>query len=182
MWTIHSYSNVPPVEFTSASPERHISLVANEKIVTGFRPSTCLMTGSWPTRPNSCTRLIAAEKTSHKINKIIGKSPNQLSTIERRLTSFQNKAGICATLSDHLSKDLLDGITSIMINVCKQSPSHCICQQVNVKTSWYIHLRKSVKYWEKEVCLHSYIIQTDIHTSLWVWILCLIIKFQNSIV
>lgn len=48
-----------PVEVISPSPVRHISLVAKEKMVTGLRPSTCLITGSWPTRPNSCTRLMA---------------------------------------------------------------------------------------------------------------------------
>lgn len=31
-------------------------------MVTGLRPSTCLITGSWPTRPSSCTRFIAGER------------------------------------------------------------------------------------------------------------------------
>lgn len=51
-----------PVVLISPSPLRHISLVASEKMVTGFRPSTCLITGSWPTRPSSCTRFIAGVK------------------------------------------------------------------------------------------------------------------------
>lgn len=58
-----------PVEVISLSPVRHISLVASEKMVTGLRPSTCLITGSWPTRPNSCTRFIAGEKKNKTKNR-----------------------------------------------------------------------------------------------------------------
>lgn len=38
--------HIEPVELISPSPERHISFVAMEKMVTGLRPSTCLITGS----------------------------------------------------------------------------------------------------------------------------------------
>lgn len=43
---LHFLCVVLPVELVSPSPVRHISLVANEKMVTGLRPSTCLITGS----------------------------------------------------------------------------------------------------------------------------------------
>ena len=60
--TISAGAEHLPVWDVSASPERHISLVATENMVTGFLPSTCRMTGSCPTRPRSCTRLIADRK------------------------------------------------------------------------------------------------------------------------
>lgn len=57
-----------PVVVGSPSPDRHISFVAMEKMVTGFLPSTCLMTGSCPTRPRSCTLLIAVRSGSKDKN------------------------------------------------------------------------------------------------------------------
>lgn len=39
-----------------AFPDRHISFVARKKLLWLFFPSTCLMTGSWPTRPSNFMR------------------------------------------------------------------------------------------------------------------------------
>lgn len=94
-----------PVVLISPSPLRHISLVASEKMVTGFRPSTCLITGSWPTRPSSCTRFIAGVKEKEPC---LSKTLAEYLTMHEGplLTSLQDEAGVCAPVPHQLPQQL----------------------------------------------------------------------------
>ncbi len=114
-WALLHYKNmmgvvhrsISPVLVGSPSPDCHISFVAMEKMVTGFLPSTCLMTGSCPTRPSSCTRLIAVKRQS--------KDEGHLSIISHKSQCIQwltdthisqDQTCICSPVPDELFKHL----------------------------------------------------------------------------
>lgn len=100
---------ISPVLVGSPSPDRHISFVAMEKMVTGFLPSTCLMTGSCPTRPSSCTRLIAVKRQSKDEGHLsITSCHSKASTYSdwQILTSLQDQICICSPVPDELFKYL----------------------------------------------------------------------------